>query len=299
MTFQKFSHAPESPGRKSGDERQKPEGLSAHLAEDMAKRVRGSAPRNPELKEATGSIPRSFTFLLKFLIVGGISIGICLGLWLFLLQKPGTLTAQPKIHFYNNPTKNLSKISLKVFYFVPSNRQNEISDEWFSIASEDLKEMQNFHSSQFSNYSILTYKIYPQPIIGLEDNFLYDKNRTNGGNPHALTKITREIEARVLDPAGDLYNGDLAKTKPGVYEVLAIFYEGVGASGTEGSLLLSRGYLTQEETKEYRSSVFYHEFLHTLGVPDFSESDDIMGKGRLKPLGATYISDEIKKKMGL
>lgn len=213
--------------------------------------------------------------------------------FILILASSGFLNP-PKIHFYGDSTKKLSKTSLQVFYFVPNNKKDKIFEDWFPSIEQAIREVSDFHRRQFSGFSVLSFEIYPQPVIGQKDNFFYDGifedgQKTNYGNPGALFKVVQEIKNRNL----------AAEQKPGEYRVLAIVYEGVGASGSqEQSLLVARAYLTQEKLKDFGPSIFEHELMHAFGVPDFYEAEDIMGKGRYKPLRSTYISDDIKNKMG-
>lgn len=197
-----------------------------------------------------------------------------------------------KIHYYNNNNKSLGDINIKVFYFVPSDRIKD-SENWNfkEVLLKNLEEIKSFHQLQFEGLSNLNYEIFPEPIIGLKETFFYDGQDTRFGNPHALEIILNELKNK--------FSQD--------HSIFIIVYEGVGAGGSEvlTAGIIARGYFTQESQKELASAVLYHEFAHTLGLPDAYDheknipySNDIMGAGRNKPLKITYLSDEVKEKMG-
>jgi M6 family metalloprotease-like protein len=145
----------------------------------------------------------------------------------------------------------------------------------------------------------------------------YDSLETKAGNPSAVNAIRDELQKRLLERSGDLYERHFAFS-PDSFNVLAILYEGVGSGGTvdlgpadfikQGSLptfLLARNFLTEENYQDYGTSFFAHEFGHTLGLPDNYDtktgkpySDDLMGSGRYRPLEATYILDKDKNSLG-
>lgn len=210
----------------------------------------------------------------------------------FQTKKISFQIPERKIHYYNNESKNLSDINVKVFYFVPNDKtQNIISWDFKEVLSQNLEEIKSFHSLQFEGLSKLNYDIYPDPIIGLEDTSFYDGSDTKFGNPHALETILEELKKKFFQNNS----------------IFIVVYEGVGAGGSEelAASIIARGYFTQELKKDIASSILYHEFAHTLGLPDAYDhegnipfSDDIMGAGRNKPLKTTHLSQEIKEKLG-
>lgn len=201
-----------------------------------------------------------------------------------------------KIHYYNNESKSLGDINVKVFYFVPSDEVKNI-DSWNfkEVLSQNLEEIKSFHKLQFEGLSNLNYEIYPEPIIGLKETSFYDGSDTGFGNPHALQTILEELLRRSKEVG---IRGD---------STFIIVYEGVGAGGSEelAASIIASGYFVKESQKDLASSILYHEFAHTLGLPDAYDheknipfSNDIMGAGRNKPLKITYLSQEVKEKMG-
>ena len=243
----------------------------------------------------------------------------------------------PTAHSYGDPTRAISEISINAFYFVPQNRAENIVPNWREILENNLQKLQEFHSVQFLGRSRVTYRIYPQPIIGFRDGILYDTEDTGGGNPQALRRVSEEIEKRVFDPKGDLYMTDFDVVQSGTYPVLAIMYEGVGSIGgviyeskfelagdiakalglpdgsifivnvesADGFFLVNKLCLEEQERCEMGGpALFAHEFYHTIGISDeydgeLQTSSDIMGSGRFKRLEETYLNKKTVRKLGL
>lgn len=210
----------------------------------------------------------------------------------FQIQKISFKIPERKIHYYNDETKSLSNVNIKVFYFVPRDRLKNI-DNWNfkEVLSKNLEEIKSFHKLQFEGLSNLNYELYPEPIIGLKETSFYDGFDTRFGNPHALETASEELKNK--------FSQDNS--------IFIIVYEGVGASGSEGLAagIMASGYFTKESQKDLASSILYHEFAHTLGLPDaydheknIPSSNDIMGVGRNKPLKITYLSQDVKEKLG-
>ena len=220
-------------------------------------------------------------------------------------------------HMYKDPRRPVDEIRIAAFYFVPQNRTDGMLEAWGKVLKENLQELQKFHAIQFQGYSRVTLDIYPQEIVGDKANSLYDTDDTRNGNPQALRSIAFELHKRVFDPAGDLYRPDFVSQESlagyreanmvgGVYPVIYIMYEGVGAAGSENVALLSRTFLSRPEYADYGVTLFAHEFYHTLGIPDAYEFDtaiatstDIMGLGRFRSIEKTFLDSKIKKALGL
>lgn len=204
------------------------------------------------------------------------------------------------LHYYEVDDFKIDKVNLKIFYFVPKDRQ--IDDGWKKIIKKSVNEIKVFHLKEFKGAGVLRYEIYPQIVRGLKNSEFYDGNNTFGGNPNAFENILKEINERVFQVGGDLYLESFTKKDNYGITVKVFIYEGVGATGGHFTVLLAKDYL---KTKNFGSAVFYHELMHTFGVPDFYDyqtnvdfSDDIMGSGREKPITETYIREDIKAKLG-
>ena len=119
----------------------------------------------------------------------------------------------------------------------------------------------------------------------------------------------------------------MTPSKSGEDSVIAILYQGVGSSGTvvtdpgaasQGlesvvlednqpqAFLVSSYFFSGSSYRDYGNTIFAHEFGHILGLEDSYDlksdkalDDGIMGSGRFRPLSATYLSLENKKKLGL
>jgi len=239
-------------------------------------------------------------------------------------------------HVNYNDAIDIRTIKIFAVYFVPNNKEGAHDPDRLTQIGKSLQKLESFHSLQFQKQSEIDYALYPHPIIGERDSSFYDTESTDQGNPHALINIAEELERRLFAESGDLYDEDFSKKEDGVYPVLFIVYEGVGASGgilyesefktvddiakeigvppsivfitdvafIDGFFLVNREFLTLKHGA-HGESIAAHEFYHTLGIPDSYEpsspalSEDIMGLGRLRPLEKTYPSPETLSALGI
>lgn len=247
--------------------------------------------------------------MTKYLILTLTLIGSTLLYMYFWIGVPNIYQESPspltKLHIYRNPDVSIAKIDILAFYFVPKNRVESTLENWQEILEKNLKKLREFHSLQVQGGSRLVYKIYPEPIIGREDSRVYDTDITQHGNPEGLRRVARELEQRVFEKGGDRYEESFVKTDSDSYRVWMVMYEGVGASGSDNVAFVSSKFLVGEEYNDVASSLFSHEFYHTLGLPDGYDIDtgipvtqDLMGFGRNKPLEKTYLDREFLKGLG-
>lgn len=212
-----------------------------------------------------------------------------------------SVTARQHTHFYDNPEQSIANIKLRVFYFVPQDKQDQISPDWRASIVPQLNLLNSFHQRQTQGKSNISNFVQPEPIIGLKASLDYDTINTNGGNPEGLRRVAQELIARRYIPAR------LNETSSQEYLSYLIVYEGVGATASENVAFINHAFLnTQEFQESYGASFLAHEFYHTLGVPDaFTVPDDIplahdlMGVGRYRPLEQTYLNDEVLVRLGL
>lgn len=202
----------------------------------------------------------------------------------------------PPIHYFGDSNISLAKINLKVFYFIPEDRQGLINNSWQNLIEPAVKSADIFHKIQFFDRSKINYEIYPTPVIGFKKAIDYDTEDTNRGNPRALENIFQELNERVL----------FSKIEKDEFLAIYIIYQGVGASGAKNASLLSFDYLADKNYEISKNSLFYHEFAHALGMPDhydlesgIDNSFDILGFGKNKPLENAFIGISVKKEMGL
>lgn len=204
---------------------------------------------------------------------------------------------QNKFHYYGAPAVLLPGIKLEVIYFVPDDQAPD--PRFYEVLKSKLAQAQIFHSREFKGINLLRYAIYPTPVIGKESSSFYDGADASRGNPDAIKKITNETSGRIYGKNGDLYNERFVARRQDELPVRVFAYQGVGASSGVLSIIASYDYFTKTD---YAPTVVYHELLHVIGVPDSydyatgaSQSDDIMGAGREKPILETYIRNEIKR----
>ena len=244
-----------------------------------------------------------YFFLTFLLIVGGLFGIYIIGLPHVYMAESGEPISP---HLFDEPRQSIKTVNLVVFYFVPRNKMATQIANWREILVDNLQNLKKFHELQFGGSSQIHLTIYPNPVIGRKDNLSYDTLVTQRGNPAALLSITQELEERVFDSRGDLYWPDAVSADKTIWPVSYILYEGIGASGTIHSAILSRIFFTDPQYLVLGPSYFVHEFYHTLGIPDgydlataLSNTDDIMGAGMERPLDHIYLSRDTLKKMGL
>lgn len=238
---------------------------------------------------------------ITLLIIGGLAV---LGGIVFFLRfgrlfhesaAPTPLVERvSRPHVVGDPAIRLDRVHLIAVYFVP--RDAEPWREWRDHIEPVLRRVQAFHRLQFRDASVLTYAIHPEPVIGEYDTAWYDGSDTSFGNPHAWEIIRAELDRRL----GAVRQGD------GIFEARLVLYEGVGALGGIDQILVSSGYLRSPIESIRASAVFYHELGHVFGLKDAYTyehgtplDEDIMGMGRNRPIGQTYLSENAKKLLGI
>ncbi len=237
-------------------------------------------------------------------------------------------------HIFGNPKRSIRAIKILTVYFIPKDKEGVINRDWRKMIEKNLTSLQKFHFLQFAGLSEIKYEIYPQPVIGFKESIEYDTETTQGGNPHALLNIAQELDYRIFIRDGDLFMKEFAEPKGDNYPVLAIVYEGVGAVGgiVHESELETRSEIAKEAGVPEElihivdiesvdgfflnnifflansSSVFAHEFYHTLGIPDAYDTpglydiplgQDIMGAGRFRQIERTYLEKNTLKELGV
>ncbi|MEK7561141.1 MAG: hypothetical protein AAB539_04275 [Patescibacteria group bacterium] len=247
------------------------------------------------------------------------------------------MTPLARPHVYGRPERSIEEIRITAFYFVAKNKKDRIADNWRDALEKNLAALADFHALQLRGRSHISYRIYPAPVIGLEDNIFYDTDVTQRGNPHGLIHISEELDRRALRETGNLYDVGFAARPKNSYASLFILYEGVGASGgiiyesgeksvegiaaetglspdvifivgvknADGFFLLNREFLMGSYA-DIGGSLLAHEFYHTLGLPDgytgteaTPTTSDIMGLGRMRPIERAYIGRETLENLGL
>lgn len=220
----------------------------------------------------------------------------------------------------------IGEVNIKAFYFLPQDVSDKLDANWETELTGALGDLRNFYQHQLHNAVRITFDVYPQPVAGLRSSAEYNGENTGGGNPNGLLAVREELLKRVFDPTGDLYRKSNFVEVQDAYKVMAILYEGVGSSATlfrtgtksinedtyvvedsgPPAFLVSRYYLGEPGFKDYGTTIFAHEFGHTLGLADAYNlvtsqpfSEDIMGLGRFRPIQHSYLSQDSKKVLGL
>ncbi|GEM_PF-2077744 len=240
-----------------------------------------------------------------------------------------------RANFYKDPSVDISRIRVKMFYVVPKNKtQNPL---WRETITSALDQVVKFQSVQFRGLSQIRYDIFPTPVLLRNEDSFYDTTSTNSGNPHGLVGVAQEIDERVFRVGGDFYNVDFAEFDKSEYPVMGLVYEGVGASGgviyeaklktakeiaeklgvpesivyivdigsVKGFFIINNQYLTADQYKIFGPTLLYHEFSHTIGLPDrFDDddrpfSDDVTGSGRKESIDVTYIASDLLRDLGV
>ena len=216
---------------------------------------------------------------------------------IFFLRQPdlSPTASTAHAHYYKDPNIDISKIALKVFYVAAANQK--IANTWQLEINKAVQDISEFHSIQFHGLSTIKAEIYPEPVKLSHDSTYYDTENTNFGNPEGLRRIIPELENNYEE---------FLKTKAQEFRAIAIIYEGVGASGSSGAMILSRTYLSDPQYATDGSAIFYHEFAHTYGLPDrfdpvtnIPQTNDIMGSGRFKPIATDYLDPSFDVDLGL
>lgn len=239
--------------------------------------------------------------LLILLLVFAATAVAAYFIYIYLPSKSGEealpVSRTYSAHYYQRPEISLKTIRLKVFYAVPANRAQSLDSKWREHLESALADAQAFHKLQFQGLSEINYEVFPEPFRLERENQYYDTENTDRGNPEALKRVTAEIERR--EP-------EFLKVDRQEFLAIAIVYEGVGASGAEGAMIISRDFLANPEYQFASSSLLYHEFGHTYGLPDKYDlatnqpfSNDIMGAGRQRPLQLNYLDPRLLQDLGV
>ena len=224
----------------------------------------------------------------------------------FLGRTPAGKPELSSVHLYRDPTVAIAEIQLLVFYVIPQDKIAQAVPDFSARVRPVLEQVRSFHKLEFRGQSKLTYAIYPEPVILEKPARVYDTDNTSGGNPAAFLAVRAELERRALTPEGDLYLTNFGQLNRGAFPVVVIVYEGVGASGAPGAVLISNTYFKDPAYEPFRAALLAHEFGHALGFPDRYDTttgapavSDIMGSGRHRPLEHTYIGYDLLKDAGL
>jgi hypothetical protein len=173
--------------------------------------------------------------MFKYLL-GVLALVVIVLLWMSFWVGVPTITqfdppAALAPHLVHDEARSIEKIGIAAFYFVPKNKVSDVTPQWKDIIERNLEQLRRFHVLQFRGLSDISYVVYPERIIGLEESLFYDTENTDRGNPYALINAAEELERRVFAKDGDLYRDAFVQELNDTYPVMVIMYEGVGATG--------------------------------------------------------------------
>lgn len=230
--------------------------------------------------------------------------------------EPITAIESKTPYYYDRPDMPIGDISLLIFYFVPKDKMGLAIDNWKEVVETNIKELKNFHETQFYGRSNLSHEFYSETIIGEKTAKEYEINIEEHSSPEAIIPVTEEISRRVLSINGDLHKNITQDNSLKSRRVYLIIFEGEGGAGSGEFGLISRSYLTENAYSLFGTTFLAHEFYHTLGLPDnYQKSSyvygdaqqvaisilsgkDVMGQVRV-PINRTYIDRATLKKMGM
>lgn len=265
------------------------------------------------------------------------------------VSESGEEVVGSNLHFFEDPAIKLAQVRVNVFFFSPKNLnyrgvlENYYRDVGRTVYRGDvgvnpdvsyLKDrfssavvprMTEFHKREFGAGLGLDFVIYPEVIYGLEEDRYYQSDFAEVPPREVLNKVESELRTRVFVKTGDLYDPTFVESGGDEYAVNLIVYLGpplihedfrgqalfvpAFTNYSKSTFLVVSPVLESGLTYD-PASIIYHEFLHTLGVPEqynqfsldfFSERNertDVMGRGADLPLLQTYIGEDIKRKMG-
>lgn len=253
--------------------------------------------------------------MMIILLAGGVGVAW----YLQRIQKPPIVANHPSnIHHFEDAKIDLTHIIVWVFYFVPEDHKEKIFGDWQPTIKKVMDETVTFHASQFKSQSELTYRLYPKPVIGQETVASYAKDDTPT-EPKSLGRIIKELDRRVFQASGDLYDPGSSQSPTGSYTMKIIIYEAdppklaqvsqtgeIGGYSDQNTTLVARKILTDLPNQPYGSSIVYHEIGHMMGLTEGYDyqsnqpsTNDIMGSGRSRTLEHNYINPDILKTMGV
>lgn len=235
-------------------------------------------------------------------------------------EKTGLyIPKKPSLHLANDNTKSIYDVNIKVVYFTPVDLEPLTNWEWKDGINKTMEDVARFYNLQLGNR--IRYNIYPNVVVGKETHAFYDGEKTDNGNPNALISVREEVLKRLFNKNGDLFDGEFLKLNKNTYEILLIIYEGTGASAmiyqnndtsgtdvfrieTDGppAIILSSAYLNSQYYIQFGSTILAHEIGHSFALSDSIDDvtnsykdNDLMGAGRRRTIGQTYISEKNKK----
>lgn len=249
----------------------------------------------------------------------------------------------PQVHYFDDESISLRNITVKVVYFMPQNSdykgmtaryddkvlvfKEPNFGEWTRYFNEIIPLIEQFHSKEFNGLSTLQFTIFPEIVRGLHDKEIYEEDFIDIDRSEAAPKIESELQSRIFNEEGDLYDFSFAQKSADSFSVLLVVYvtdlrsipEFFGApiagaaSEEEAFTLIFSPVVDPNVSVSFLPAdlIIYHELMHAFGVPEqydlksanpleqARKRDDVMGFVDNGPLDNTYIDMDIKTRMGL
>lgn len=194
---------------------------------------------------------------------------------------------------YKDPEKSLNKVLIQAFYMIPNGAI--VQKNWKQNIENNLSNVQEAQKRIFDNKSQIDYRVYPDPVIANDISrdlltqiaqgiVTKDKNAQQNGY---LKPVDHLNNAVYIQNIKSLYPSFFENADSNYYnQVTSVVYFEVGNSSQNSSVnrRLESGYaflspvldngnyfgiigvnLSRNISTE---SAVYHEFMHTLGLPD-------------------------------
>lgn len=275
------------------------------------------------MRYRAGTIVLITLFVLVFLLAG-------LFLWYLRIvaRTPGgaapvNRTNSVGIHYADQPDIDVSTVRLHAVYFVPADMLLAASGpSWKRVLESKLDALKRFYELQFGPSFHLETDIVIEPIIGTSALASYEHADT----ALADKTVVERLSAEVRDKIAARYASKKPQTGVKPFDMVLIMYQGnhygvqIIADGLKGSgngatqfvspgtvpmLVVGRSLLESPQTG-FGTTFLLHLFAQGLGISvasnapsDEQLTDDITGAGRWRPYTETYVSAEIKRRLGI
>ncbi len=228
------------------------------------------------------------------------------------------------LHLYNNEQVSVNKVLIRLYYYVPQDKENIIIDDWQKIFANSMLKIKEFFQLQFAYNMGLDYEIYPEIIYSDHDlNYFIDLLKEDYekelAGPYTGSVLVEEIINNIRNKIAMDNEWDLLIKEIDDYYIINLFVlasdvttlEGYnrqvpGLNDEENNSVVMSYIFTNDEFKDFHESIICHEVGHDLGIAEFYSFYDnkissygVMGGGVTRILQNNYLDNQIKEKMGL